>query len=245
VAISSFKRAGLSRVTRPQPAVISGAATGSFASGGKTYNFYRFNANGSLTVLQEGWASLFLLAGGGGSWDSGAGAGGLIEDDVYLTSGTYTITVGAGGAAAGANGSDSKFGRGTNTTIYAVGGGRGVVAWGNGIAGGCGGGASSNVAGASLYEQGNRGGQGPVNGTYSGGGGQGSAGPDNSGNGGAGISSTFTGTAVSRAAGGRGVSGSADGTFWTGAANSGDGGRYISSANTAGHSGVVIVKVEV
>jgi len=189
-----------------------------------------------------------VLAGGGGSNATGGGAGGLLQISVSLTVQTYTITVGAGGAS-GVNGSPSTIvGATLNTGVaLAVGGGGGVIAWNQGIAGGCGGGAANTIGGAALYSQGYRGGQAGV-GTYSGGGGQGGQGLDGAGvgTGGPGIQSTFTGASVNRAAGGRGYGdGSAtdpNGTYWTGVNNSGDGGEIPASA---GFSGVVIVRVVV
>lgn len=73
-----------------------------------------------------------VVAGGGspgasGSWyTGGAGAGGYVEQSLSLETGSYTVTIGAGGAAAGAtyasgnDGNDSVF-----ATITANGGGKG------------------------------------------------------------------------------------------------------------------------
>ena len=232
----------------PAAANFTDTATGTFTDAGIDYKYVTYNASGTLTVDTAGDAEVFVLAGGGGSNGTGGGAGGLLQIPVALTVQTYTITVGAGGAS-GSNGGDSTItGAGLNTALaIAVGGGGGVVAWAQGIAGGCGGGAANTIGGAALYSQGYRGGQAAA-GTYSGGGGQGGQGLDGSGvgTGGPGIQSTFTGASVNRAAGGRGYdNGSAtdpNGTYWTGVNNSGDGGEIPASA---GFSGVVIVRVVV
>jgi mucin-19 len=95
-----------------------------------------------------------MVAGGGGhqvggdanAGHGGAGAGGLLYRTLYtiptsvLTgSKTITVTVGAGGAAA--NGTNSTIATTDNTiTFTTIGGGRGGVYTGNGIAGGSGGG---------------------------------------------------------------------------------------------------------
>ena len=222
--------------------------TDTFTDGGIDYKYITYNSSGTLTVDKAGQAEVFVLAGGGGSDGTGGGAGGLLQVPVSLTVQTYEITVGAGGAA-GSNGGDSAIkAPGLNASLaIAFGGGGGVIAWNNGIAGGCGSGAAAEIGGAALYSQGYRGGQAAI-GTYSGGGGQGGQGLDgvNVGTGGPGIQSTFTGKSVNRAAGGRGYGdGNAtdpNGTYWTGVNNSGDGGEVPASA---GFSGVVIVRVVV
>ena len=71
-----------------------------------------------------------MVAGGGGGWSGGGGAGGLIYSSSYsLTSGSYPITIGAGGSAgAGAAYPQGTGGNGTNSvfaTFTAIGGGGG------------------------------------------------------------------------------------------------------------------------
>jgi len=92
------------------------------------------NANATFTVPVDltNQVSLLLVAGGGGGGHTeggGGGGGGLIcTNSVTVTAGTYTVTIGAGGAGdtsgsppnCGANGSDSTF-----STYTAVGGGGG------------------------------------------------------------------------------------------------------------------------
>ena len=141
-----------------------------------------------------------VVAGGGagaGQLSGGGGAGGLLEDSSFQAEpGTYTITVGAGGAAAtsgsglsatGDNGANSVFG-----SFTALGGGRGgaysgVPGTGNtgfGALGGSGGGGGDddgsppNNFGLGTPGQGNPGGNQLTSGNGGGGGGAGAAGQD-------------------------------------------------------------------
>ena len=98
-------------------------------------------------------AEVLIVAGGGGGggehYAGGGGAGGVVHDEDYaVTAGVeYDITVGAGGAANAANGSDSVWNvnaEGSGITMTAIGGGRGGYGGGggnpNGQPGGSGGG---------------------------------------------------------------------------------------------------------
>jgi len=182
-----------------------------------------------------GYAINYLaVAGGGGGATSnggGGGAGGLLASSSVLSAGvSYTITVGAGGAA---NTS------GTNSVIpgiaTAIGGGNG-----GGGAGGSGGGGTTAAGGAGTTGQGSAGGSGSTDGaTYArggGGGGASAAGTNGTsgvgGNGGNGSSNSISGSAVTYAGGGGG------GTFSTGAGSGGTGGggagALPSNVGTAG-----------
>jgi hypothetical protein len=139
-------------------------------SGG--YRIHTFTTNGTLIVPAgfSGGAELLVVAGGGGGGSGrggGGGAGGLLFNSNFtLTAGTtYTVTIGAGGAAE-TNGNNSVFG-----TITANGGGRGgshngnsAVTTNNGQNGGSGGGAAINFGtsifngGTATTSQGNNGG---------------------------------------------------------------------------------------
>lgn len=66
MALSSFARSGLSRVTSPSNAVISGTPTGTYTDGGFTYNYFSFTGNSTLTVNQPGFADILHVGGGGG-----------------------------------------------------------------------------------------------------------------------------------------------------------------------------------
>jgi hypothetical protein len=207
-------------------------------------------------------ATYLVIAGGGGAkglYEGGAGAGGYLTSTAAIPYGTSTITVGAGGAAS-TNGANSSIG----SSVIAIGGGT------SGATGGSGGGgdASANPVGAGTAGQGFAGGignnfYGPGVGAQvyesgSGGGAGGVGGPGSSyGPGGPGLSSSITGTAVTRGGGGGGHqtygfggNGSAGGTGGGGAgsrlggtagtANTGGGGG---STSAAGGSGVVIIRV--
>jgi hypothetical protein len=147
-----------------------------------------FNTSGSITFTGSVTASILVVAGGAsgaqGNTSGGGGAGGLItQSSVVIAAGTYTITVGAGGAGPvyrptpPANpGSNTVF-----STYTAIGGGGGTNASGvAGSAGRSGGGGAGSYAGvgwaigaggAATSGQGFAGGQGQ----YSGGGGGGAS----------------------------------------------------------------------
>lgn len=190
----------------------------------------------------------FLLVGGGagtasGGFSGGGGGGGYLAGPVRVYSGSYTVTIGAGGAA-NANGSNSVFG-----TITALGGGKSNAATNNaGSNGGSGGGGSfgngSTPAGG-VGSQGFNGGNGFDAGATAqrgggGGGGAGHAGANATsgigGNGGAGISNSITGSAVSYAGGGGGASGD-NSTATTGGTGGGGNGGVTASNGTANRGG--------
>ena len=211
--------------------------------------------------------------GGGGagglrtSWTGGSGGGGASETAIVANLNTnYTVTVGAGGAAA-TSGNDSVF-----STITSVAGGRGGGSPGgsgnvnyNGAAGGSGGGGAGGLysasGGAGTANQGYAGGpSGPCCGTnYGGGGGGGAAGtgagPANSGapagNGGPGKAVAITGSSVTYAGGGGGSGSSSQGTGGAGGGANGTtganaGGTNLggggAGTNATGGSGVIILR---
>jgi hypothetical protein len=218
--------------------------------------------------------------GGSGFGGGGGGAGGYLTANT-LTSNisiravtNYTVTIGAGGSSA-ANGSPSIF-----STVTSIGGGRGASvapAVENGAPGGSGGGAASTSpgqgvgsGGSGISGQGNSGGGGtPYSGDPSlqsgAGGGAGAVGqaasPTASANGGDGLSSSITGSSVTRAGGGGGstfnrpagglggAGGGGNGGKWpgvgdSGTVNTGGGGGGLNSPSSAGGgggSGIVIL----
>ena len=210
-------------------------------------------------------------AGGGNDIGGGGGAGGYRTASSFTISGgtTYTVTVGAGGAAV-TNGSDSVFG-----SITSTGGGAGATLNGAGSAGGSGGGSggrsgsggAGNTPSTSPSQGNNGGGPGssPSSATDRGGGGGGAsavgAGGTASGIGGAGTASSITGSSVTYAggggggsfvtgasggAGGGGTGGNAGGAGSAGTANrggGGGGGGSASGAGAAGGSGIVILAI--
>jgi len=216
-------------------------------------------------VVAGGGGSAFLYGGGGGAGgyrnsfgSETSGRGASTETVLTATSGTqYTITIGAGGAAAtdysgsasekrGSTGSDSSISGSGITTVTSAGGGYGDTNLADGGDGGCGGGAgSSGARGDGTANQGYDGGDASTNGNGYGGGGGGGAGAvggdsaSNSGtggDGGAGLASSITGSAVTRGGGGGGGS-PGDGTV--GAAGTGGGGTNggNGTANTGGGGG--------
>jgi len=227
------------------------------------------------TVQFTGTADFLVIAGGGsGGWDgaSGGGAGGYrasynseasggggsSESSLTLTQGTtYTITVGAGGAAPtgqpGNDGADSSISGSDITDITTVGGGGGVAGSLTGRTGGsgAGGGGSGggNAGGAGTANQGFAGGPSVDDGSpgedAGGGGGAGEAGNTDGGvSGGDGVASTITGSSVTRGGGGGGNDYSNDGTNPGGAGGGGSGGTtapagqpVAGTANTGGGGG--------
>lgn len=187
---------------------------------------------------------LVIAGGGGGGYlDSdggGGGAGGYLcsvtgelsggsssptERVIYNGGETITVQIGAGGAS-NSKGSNSILG-----DLVALGGGKGQAnaSDSTNIDGGSGGGAnSSGTAGLAETNQGSNGGAGGGGGANypgsymaGGGGGAGEAGnTDGQSTGGDGLTSSITGTAITRAGGGAG----ARGNFSGGQAAGGDGG---------------------
>ena len=237
------------------PAFIT-ASGGTITTSGN-YKIHTFTGDGTFTATAGTSApnneiSYLVVAGGGGSGASqrgGGGAGGFREDkssnDTYtaspldgagtinITTGTFPITVGAGGAAgtpaspcANTNGSNSIF-----STITSTGGGSGGSStsqpggpYPGGGPGGSGGGAGENQQVTTgngnnppvSPSQGNDGGTswrgGPNSGSAAGGGGAGGAGgpiaskspQSKGGDGGVGVSTSISGSSLSYAGGGGG-----------------------------------------
>jgi hypothetical protein len=224
-----------------------------------------------------------ILAGGGGGASGlgvnrnggGGGAGGYLTGSTTIyRNRAYVITVGAGGAgkntsfAAGDQGSPSSaFG------LYALGGGGGGAYGYVGGGGGSGGGSGDSIAyggngiqASSPYgsaAQGFNGGAGRGTTSYSGAGGGGGAGAlgvnstvsETGGVGGVGLSSSITGTSITRAGGGGGARYAAGGSNLGGqgsnessnggnaVANTGSGGGGSCNATGGnGSGGIVIVK---
>jgi hypothetical protein len=216
------------------------------------YTIYQFLGSGSITFGRAGLCDVLVVGGGGGGGnnDGGGGGGGALLNatNVYLSSGTKTVTIGAGGAAGlsgdnyGKNGGTSRI-----DVYYGQGGGGGGEGTKKGQLGGSGGGGGGSGAGGSgVSGLGNDGGAGS-GGKGGGGGGAGAvgnAGNVSNGTGGAGLANSITGSAVTYAAGGDGDNNT--NTQVNGTANSGNGGKGVDNgANTAsnGGSGIVIVRV--
>lgn len=226
--------------------LLGGAASSSLTivTGGSLFSdvnyYYRvFTSSGTLSVQGSPIeANVLVVAGGGaggvgnGSGSSvegaGGGAGGFRTQVMSLSSGSYAVTVGAGGASI-ANGSNITGPSGSSSTfnsLTATGGGGGatrtslMTSGGNGGSGGGGGYTGENsgsIAGTGIPGQGNNGGSGQTGNPYSGGGGgAGSAG-------------------VGASGGGHGGSGS---QWLNGLYYAGGGGRGPGDVSTAGNGGI-------
>jgi len=250
---------------------------------------YPLAGNMSFLVIAGGGGGARYGAGGAGGYRNSyanepSGGNSSSEADISLSAGTYTITIGAGGNA-GNRSAGSAGVNSTLSTIIANGGGEGVR-WPNNTTqttqnGGSGGGqdndnSGTNSAGTSVATsdgktQGTAGGaSGYGSGSYyygAGGGGAGFAGGSatqgagNPGAGGNGLSSSITGTSITRGGGGGGATGAqaspkgvagtgggGEGTAWNngetpngtnGTANTGGGG----GAGMSGGSGVVVLRL--
>jgi hypothetical protein len=181
------------------------------ANGKRLHDFSTVGTT-SITFNVPVTAEVLVVAGGGGGGSvnsttffpgGGGGAGEVYYSASYfIPAGTYTVTVGDGGAGgpqqpgSSQNGSNSVFG-----SISAAGGGHGGDSGGAGAIGGSGGG-SSRAAGAGGLSEKTAGGQG-----NNGGASTGTSGAGGGGAGGVGVNQTTTGTSASfGSAGGAGVS---------------------------------------
>jgi hypothetical protein len=222
----------------------------------------------SITFLFPVTAAVLVVAGGGGggavssttfSPGGGGGAGEVYYNGTYsIPAGTYTVTVGDGGAGgpqggASQNGSDSVFG-----SISANGGGHGGDGAGNNAGnGGSGGGAAreQGAGGSSVKTAGGQGNNGGASTGFSGAGGGGAGGvgvnqtvatTSSTGTaGGPGVSYSITGTALTYGVGGSGGDRSGGSSGGNGTANRGNGGGGAGTLSGAtggkGGSGRVVI----
>ena len=234
-------------------------ATGGTVTTSGSYTIHTFTSSGTFQVTagNKNVESLVIAGGGGGGRDDGGGggAGGYrnstsgeasggnssAETALAVSVGSYTVTIGAGGAGAtsgnGFYGVDSVF-----STITSIKGGYGA---GTGTAGGAGGSAGGSKNTTSIASgtsgQGSNGGGGSTHG--SGGGGAGEAGNIPTRNGGDGLSSSINGSAVFRGGGGGGGQRVANADGYGGNGGGGRGAYYGSdnaaagTANTGGGGG--------
>ena len=241
-------------------------SAGDLNTNSQTYIYMAYKENPVQYPIPSGEMGYLVAAGGGsGHYSQGAGgvggggAGGFrttygltsgggasAETNLTLATGTYTVTVGAGGAmvaSAGNNGSDSSI-TGVSS-ITTVGGGGGAAGNAAGAAGGSGSGAgelnsgTSLAGGAGTANQGFTGGTSVVNFNGGGGGGAASVGGNNganlAGNGGVGITSAITGSNVGYAGGGGGSAYQASSSGGLGSSGGGDGTlNGIRTSSTAG-----------
>lgn len=134
----------------------------------EVYNGSAWEAVGDQTTTISG-VDFLIVAGGGGGSQGGGGAGGYqyLTDQTITAGTTYTVTVGAGGAAK-TNGSDSSISGLSLTT--SLGGGRGgedttqsILTGGDGGSGGGNKYSATGAGGSGTSGQGNDGGSGSGN----------------------------------------------------------------------------------
>jgi hypothetical protein len=210
----------------------------------------------SIQVQIQAWGG---GAGGGGTGGSatstrgGGGAGAYVatSSSYFLTAGTYTITIGAGGAA-NTNGVATTITKGASTILTANGG---TTASGT-TTGGAGGTASAITGAVAVSKPGGAGGNGATAGTNNNGGGGGgsaataAASGGTGGNGGTSNNATGaaggTGATTGLGGGGKGADGDNTPTSGAGtAAGAGGGGRADDGTSTgaAGFHGRVIIAI--
>jgi hypothetical protein len=259
VAKDAFGNIGLGvEAVTSTPANIPISATGAtltnFTDGSTSYVVLTFTGSGTLNVNAVTNIDYLLIAGGGAGSCGGAGAGGYLTGTATsAATGSFVVTVGAGGPGRTGVRSSSNIYQGTigsnssiafGTPISATGGGGGGMvtqvnaaycsqqAGGNGGSGG-GGGSNYNSGGSSaggtgVSGQGNAGGAGasdlgPGWGVGGGGGGAGAVGGNRSGDNGGN--------------GGNGTSSSINGTATTRAGGGGGGRARSGTPGTAGTGG--------
>tara|TARA_R100000306_G_scaffold8958_1_gene12280 strand:- start:454 stop:1329 length:876 start_codon:yes stop_codon:yes gene_type:complete len=258
----------------------SGGTETTYTDGGVDYKVHSFTASGELEVTgASGDVDILIVAGGGGGGGgsgpslahyggSGAGGGGMLEgSSIELNTGTYTATVGDGGAGgtylSGGQGEDSVFTETTWGTATADGGGYGLITFNaTGVTGGSAsggsafgdtgehaGGTASQGDSNGLTGYGNDGGFGfrhPAAGGFGAGGGGGGAGGAGGNSGGEFVPGSNglarnnlirTGSNVAYAQGGTGAATSGGGGGASGGANTGTGGTAGNGGSNAGGAG--------
>ena len=237
-------------------------ATGGEAKIVGSYMVHTFKESGTFTVTQGGKVDVLVVAGGGGGGAArcgggGGGAGGVVyQENLTITSGVFTVNVGAGGTGAIGKSSDESYNatQGENSSIVgfdidvAVGGGAGGSGnWTSGQSDGGSGGGRGGVVDNNGYGSAGIAGQGFAGGgssngkTYTymrAGGGGGAGGPGTKGVGGTNAATSTKGI------GGIGVMNDISGEEkWYGGGGGGGGYSGLKSANGGnGGSGIVIVR---
>jgi hypothetical protein len=247
-----FQRDG---VWAPKPSLTGGTVTSD-----ATYYYRMFTGSGTLTVSNGPvTADILVVAGGGGGGKALGGGGGAGGYQSFLSqslgSGSYTVTVGSGGAGAtsqnttrGSSGGNSQFG----ALTASVGGGGGTgqsYLYPNGTGGasggsGGGGARNNNAGGAGTPGQGNNGGSGSNSANaYAGGGGGGAGAVGGNGSGSAagagGVGLQWLNGAYYAGGGGAGSNGSGASAGGVGGGGNGsdDTGSYPPAGNGIANSG--------
>ncbi len=264
-ANSSVPTSGVIKLTDFRGASNAPYATGGTVTTSSGWRIHTFTGSGTLNVIHGGTMEYLIIAGGGGGavrHSGGGGAGGYRTGTQTVTSGSKSVTVGAGGTGPvdGSSGTRLNVTAGTNSSVTGIvtstGGGTATSVTNNPITGGSAGGqaAQSGQVGGFIAGQGHAGGSGSDTGfAGGGGGGAGGAGGNAASNGstagvgGSGASSSITGSSVVRASGGRGSKWEDETVPINGPANSGDGGGAgggPSNGGGSGGSGIVIVRYQ-
>ena len=228
------------------------------APGHKTHTF---TSDGTFTVTTPGLIEYLVVAGGGGApgrdIGGGGGGGGVKTGTLLIPTGTYMITVGAGGQGKYDMASDLSGMKGGNSSIgtfvESIGGGGGrdfnTDLPNNDYEGGSGGGGAGTATngrlepGFGILPQGNEGGRGEVNGqtTYGGGGGGGAGRRGKNAaegrHGGDGIQSSISGTSTYYGGGGGGAGHRSSGNGTEGNGGLGGGGDCNQSTTTSDRNG--------
>jgi hypothetical protein len=156
------------------PTAATGGTTSTQVIGDTTYRVHAFTATGTSTFTVSNAGNLgpaeVLIVGGGGSGGvdcgGGGGGGGVIQASVNLSATSYSIVVGAGGAARPGTSDDGPGNGGQNSTAFGLTalGGAGGTGWANagvpsnpngtGINGGSGSGQAVAGVGGTLNPQG-------------------------------------------------------------------------------------------
>ena len=216
------------------------SATGGTITTDGDYKVHSFTADGTFTPTSvpatNSYVEYLVIAGGGSGGRSlgGGGAGGYRTGMLSITTQAYSITVGDGGAPStgqGDDGDNSVF-----STITSIGGGGGGKAYsnnGDGRDGGSGGG------GASTDGSSSDGGSGTAGQGYAGGNATNSSETrwNGGGGGGAGAGASNASTAGTATAGGAGLTSSITGSSVTRAGGGGGGAYYYSTTGTSGAGG--------
>jgi hypothetical protein len=241
---------------------FTNTATRTYTVFGADYKVLDVTSTSNLILDKGGLIEFQTVSGGGGGGSAiggGGGGGGYFHNAAILNPGTYTITIGAGGAV-NTNGGSSQF-----ATFDAIpGGGGGSTVGTTGLNGSSGGGGGRGAGGGTTTNGslGNNPGSssGGCGGTGGGAGLDGNSSSGRSGGGGgAGRGSNFQlGTSISFHGGGGGAGGNPSDSASAGPGGIGGGGGYTGSGtiNTgggggggslsgagAGGSGIVIIRV--
>lgn len=217
-----------------------------------TYKVHTFNGDGNFIVGNSSSGDTFeylLVGGGGGAGRDGAGgggAGGFVTGTTILSTTTYPISVGAGGAKSitiGGQASDGGPSTFNSITAYGGGGGGSKQANGrNGASGGGGGHPATYIGGTGISGQGFGGGSSAAAGG-GGGGGAGAVGANfvtTAGNGGIGKQSSINGVLQYYAGGGGGGAWNAEGgTGGLGGGGNGGSGPPQTIARATGQDGTI------